>query len=60
MHQKYKQHFEKIMRTLEEQYLAMIPAGSVSAKTRLEIFLKSYFNKQPPTLKAPEGSILAP
>ena len=60
MYKRYGQHFEKIMRTLRDQYLSMIPAGSVSARTRLEIFLRSFFSKEPPVLGAPEGAALLP
>lgn len=54
----YKDSFVKLLRFIRKDYLPMIPAGSIAAKTRLEVYLDEFFSHNPPTLKFPEGSLL--
>lgn len=57
---RYGNLFLKVLRFIQKGYLGMIPAGSIAAKTRLDIFVNDALSGSPPSLPPPEGSNLLP
>ncbi len=57
---RYGESFVKLLRFIRDNYLAMIPAGSISAKTRLEIYVSRALARRPPSIDPPPGSHLLP
>lgn len=60
MWRKYGQNFQKLLKFILEKYLPLIPKGSVAAATRLEIYVRDFFQHNPPALQPPEGSQILP
>lgn len=57
---KYGVNFSKILRLIQSKILGMISNESISAKTRLEIFINEFFKKNPPSIMEPVGRSLLP
>ena len=52
---KYGTNFEKLVRYILEKYLQLIPASSIAAKTRLELFCREIISAGQMNVKEPVG-----
>ena len=56
----YNGNFLKILKYLRSHYLELLPAGSIAARTRLEIYINEFLCHDPPRVQPPEGCDLPP